>query len=103
MQDFTTPDNFNILQILIEILLSDNTDSVEQRVRRIWKTIENIVRKSQQTVQYTGQTICVEAVRSEKGQILYRPLQVYMDADSVAKYIQLWQQILAFIACTQML
>ena len=101
MQNFTTPDNFNILRTLVETLLPDNTDPVEQRVRRIWKAIENIVRKSQQTVQHTGQAIRVEAVRFEKKQTPYRPLQAYMDADSIAKHVQPWQQILAFIARTQ--
>ena len=89
MQNFTIPDNFNILWTLVEILLFNNTDSVEQRVQQIWKTIKNIVQKNQQTVQYTDQTIRVEAVQSEKKQILYCPLQVYIDTDSVAKYIQL--------------
>lgn len=70
-------------------------------MRRIWKAIEDIVRKSQQTVQHTGQAIRVEAVRSEKRQTPYCPLQTYMDADSIAKHIQPWQQILAFIARTQ--
>ncbi|KAA8651125.1 uncharacterized protein ATNIH1004_000003 [Aspergillus tanneri] len=70
-------------------------------VQRIWKAMEGVVRKSQWTVQHTGQAIRIEAVRSEKGQTPYRPLQVYMDADSVAKHVQPWQQILAFIARTQ--
>jgi hypothetical protein len=34
-------------------------------------------------------------------QYSYRPLLEYMDADSVAKHLQPWQQILAFIALTQ--
>ena len=88
LQDFITPNNFNILWTLVEIPLPDSTNSVEQRVRWIWKIIENIIRKSQQTVQYTGQAIRVEAVWSEKEQTLYCPLQVYIDADSIAKYIQ---------------
>ena len=43
----------------------------------------------------------MEAVRSEKGQTPYRPLQAYLDTDSVAKHVQPWQQIVAFIARTQ--
>ena len=50
LQDFITPDNFNMLCALVETLLPDSTDSVEQRVRRIWETIEGVVCKSQWTV-----------------------------------------------------
>ena len=85
----------------METLLADSDNSVEQGMRRIWEAIEKIIRKSQRTVQYTGQAIRVEAVRSEKRQTLYCPLQVYIDADSVAKHIQPWQQIVVFIVYTQ--
>ncbi|KAE8371094.1 hypothetical protein BDV26DRAFT_287051 [Aspergillus bertholletiae] len=77
-------------------------DPVEQRVRQIWEAIERVVQKSQWTVQHTGQAIRVEAVRSEKGQTPYRPLQAYMDADSVVKHVQPWQQIVVFITRTQL-
>ena len=85
----------------METPLADSDNPVEQGVRRIWEAIKEIVRKSQRTVQHTGQAIRVEAVRSEKGQTPYRLLQVYMDADGVAKHIQPWQQIVAFIARIQ--
>ncbi|KAE8155519.1 hypothetical protein BDV40DRAFT_306924, partial [Aspergillus tamarii] len=101
LQDFTTPEDFSRLRELVETPLADSDDPVEQGVRRIWEAMEGVVWKSQRTVQHTGQAIRVEAVRSEKGQISYRPLQAYMDADGVAKHVQLWQQIVAFIACTQ--
>ncbi|KAA8645212.1 uncharacterized protein ATNIH1004_009429 [Aspergillus tanneri] len=52
------------------------TDPVEQGVRHIWAAMEQVVRKSQRVVQHSGQAICVEAIRSEKGQTPYRPLQV---------------------------
>ena len=101
LQDFTTPDDFSRLQELVETLLTDSNDPVEQGVQRIWEAIEKMIRKSQRTVQHTGQAIRVEAVYSEKGQTLYRLLQAYMDADGVAKHVQPWQQIVAFIARTQ--
>ena len=101
LQDFTMPEDFSRLRELVETPLADSDNSMEQGVRRIWEAMEEVVRKSQQTVQYTDQTIRVETVHSEKGQTLYRPLQAYMDADSVAKHIQPWQQIVAFIARTQ--
>ncbi|KAE8332500.1 hypothetical protein BDV39DRAFT_107535 [Aspergillus sergii] len=92
---------FNTSHASVETPLPDSDDPVDQGVRRIWEAMERVIRKSQQTVRHTGQAIRVEAVRSEKGQTLYRPLQAYMDADSVAKHVQPWQQILAFIALTQ--
>ncbi|KAE8371107.1 hypothetical protein BDV26DRAFT_299098 [Aspergillus bertholletiae] len=102
LQDFTTPEDFNLLLALVETLLPDSNDPVEQGVRRIWEAIERVVRKSQWTVQHTGQAIRVEAVQSEKGQTPYRPLQAYIDADSVVKHVQPWQQIVVFIARTQL-
>ena len=101
LQDFTTPEDFSRLRELVEMPLADSNNSVKQGIQRIWEAIERVVRKSQRTVQYTDQTIRVETVRSEKEQILYRPLQAYIDTDGVAKHIQPWQQIMAFIARTQ--
>ncbi|KAE8410228.1 hypothetical protein BDV36DRAFT_302944 [Aspergillus pseudocaelatus] len=74
LQDFTTPEDFSRLRELVETPLADSNDPVEQGVRQIWEAIEGVVRKSQQTVQHTGQAIRVEAP---------------------------WQQIVAFIARTQ--
>ncbi|KAB8199118.1 hypothetical protein BDV34DRAFT_231508 [Aspergillus parasiticus] len=85
LQDFTRLDDFTTLQVLIETLLLKSTDPVEQRVRRIWKAMEGMVWKSQRIVQHTGQAIRVEAIQSEKEQTLYRPLQAYMDADSMSQ------------------
>ncbi|KAA8647938.1 uncharacterized protein ATNIH1004_003820 [Aspergillus tanneri] len=66
-------------------------DPVEQGVRHIWAAMEQVVRKSQRVVQHSGQAICIKAIQSEKGQTPYRPLQVYMDPESVVKHIQPWQ------------
>ncbi|KAE8383989.1 hypothetical protein BDV23DRAFT_189672 [Aspergillus alliaceus] len=101
LQEFTTPSDFKMLRAMVATLLPDTDDPVEQGVRRMWAAMEGVVRKSQWTVQHTGQAIRIEAVRSEKSQTPYRPLLAYMDADSVAKHVQPWQQILAFIARTQ--
>ncbi|KAE8383933.1 hypothetical protein BDV23DRAFT_177439 [Aspergillus alliaceus] len=57
---------------MVAIPLPDTDDPVEQGVQRMWAAIEDMVRKSQWTT-------------------LYRLLLAYMDADSVAKYQQLWQ------------
>jgi hypothetical protein len=45
--------------------------ATKQGVQVIWDTMEQVARKSQQTVQHCGQAIRVEAVRSEKGQTPY--------------------------------
>jgi hypothetical protein len=79
----------------------DPQDATEQRVQVIWDTMEQVARKSQQTVQRCGQAIRVEAVRSEKGQTPHRPLLAYMDEAAIRKHVQPWQQILVFIARTQ--
>ncbi|KAB8226893.1 uncharacterized protein BDW43DRAFT_317345 [Aspergillus alliaceus] len=81
--------------------LPDIDNPVEQGVRQMWAAMEGMVRKSQWTIQHTGQAIWIEAMQSKKGQTLYCPLLAYMDADSVAKHVQPWQQILVFIARTQ--
>lgn len=101
LQEFTTPSDFDALRAMVATPLPDADDPVEQGVWRMWVAMEGVVRKSQWTVQHTGQAIRIEAVRSEKGQTPYRPLLAYMDPDSVVKHMQPWQQILAFIARTQ--
>ncbi|KAG2000698.1 hypothetical protein GB937_010926, partial [Aspergillus fischeri] len=63
--------------------------------------MEQVARKSQQTVQHCSQAIWVEAVRSEKGQTPHRPLLAYMDEATIQKHVCPWQQILAFITRTQ--
>ncbi|KAF4155539.1 hypothetical protein CNMCM6936_007204 [Aspergillus lentulus] len=81
----------------------DAMDATEQQVQVIWATIEQVARKSQQTVQHCSQAIWVEAIQSEKGQTPYRPLLAYMDEAAIKKHVQPWQQILAFITRTQAL
>ncbi|CEL10290.1 hypothetical protein ASPCAL13411 [Aspergillus calidoustus] len=63
--------------------------------------VEELARRSQQTVQQCGAGIRVEAARTEAGQTPYKPLQAYMDEASIKKHVQPWQQVLAFIARTQ--
>ncbi|KAE8384033.1 hypothetical protein BDV23DRAFT_189619 [Aspergillus alliaceus] len=81
--------NFKILRAMVAIPLPNTDEPVEQGMRRIWTAIEGIVRKSQWTVQHTGQAIQIEAMQSEKGQTLYQLLLAYIDIDSMAKHIQL--------------
>jgi hypothetical protein len=79
----------------------DTMDAAEQWVLVIWDTMEQVARKAQRTVQQCGQAIRMEAIRSQKGQMPYRPLLVYMDKSAIKSHVHPWQQILTFIAWTQ--
>ncbi|KAL4732955.1 hypothetical protein BDV11DRAFT_214658 [Aspergillus similis] len=57
--------------------------------------------RSQRTVQHCGNGIRMMAASTMPNQIPHRPLQAYMDETSIAKHVQLWQQTLLFIICTQ--
>ncbi|KAF7174625.1 hypothetical protein CNMCM5623_008639 [Aspergillus felis] len=61
---------------------------------------EDPIDATEQRVQQYGQAIQVEAIQSEKGQTPYQPLLAYMEEAAIKKHMQLWQQILAFIAWT---
>jgi hypothetical protein len=89
------------LRDCVEAPNEDPQDATKQRMQVIWATMEQVARKSQQTVQRCGQAIWVEAVRSEKGQTLHRPLLAYIDKTAVQKHVHPWQQILIFITRTQ--
>jgi hypothetical protein len=43
----------------------------------------------------------LEAIRTEKHQTRYQPLQPYMDKEAIVKHTRPWQQMLMFFARTQ--
>jgi hypothetical protein len=43
----------------------------------------------------------LEAIRTEKHQTWYQPLQPYIDQAAIVKHVRPWQQMLMFFACTQ--
>jgi hypothetical protein len=43
----------------------------------------------------------LEAIRTEKHQTRYQPLQPYMDKEAIIKHTRPWQQVLMFFARTQ--
>jgi hypothetical protein len=43
----------------------------------------------------------LEAIRTEKHQTRYEPLQPYMDKEAIVKHTRPWQQMLMFFARTQ--
>lgn len=79
----------------------DTADPVEQGVLILYHTVDQLARKSQRTVTYCGQAIRMEAVRTQAAELPHQPLLAYMDATSVRKHVQPWQQILGFFARTQ--
>jgi len=55
----------------------------------------------QETVADSGVLIRMQAVRTEKDQVRYQPLQPYQERTSIIKRCRAWQQMLAFFVRTQ--
>ncbi|KAB8226829.1 uncharacterized protein BDW43DRAFT_317414 [Aspergillus alliaceus] len=70
LQDIAFQDILNS----VDLPDSESIDPIEQGIRRLWDTMEQMVYKSQQTVDHSGQAIYIEAVQSETRQTLYQPL-----------------------------
>ena len=73
----------------------------EQAIRVIWHTMGEIGRLSQQALGQVGISVRLEAIRTEKHQTQYRPLESYQDLDMIVQHIRPWQQVLMFIWRTQ--
>jgi uncharacterized C2H2 Zn-finger protein len=68
----------------------------------IWAAMDGIARISQASViDRIGVFVRLEAIRTEKHQTRFQPLQPYMDKDAIAKHARPWQQMLMFFARTQ--
>ena len=68
----------------------------------MWAAMEGLARFSQQSVIHRiGVFVRLEAIRTEKHQTLFQPLQPYMDEASIIRHARPWQQILMFFARTQ--
>jgi hypothetical protein len=68
----------------------------------IWAAMDGLVRFSQASViDRIGVFVRLEAIRTEKHQTRYQPLQPYMDKDAIVKHMRPWQQMLMFFARTQ--
>ncbi|KAF2741676.1 hypothetical protein M011DRAFT_497939 [Sporormia fimetaria CBS 119925] len=68
----------------------------------IWAAMDGLVRFSQASViDRIGVFVRLEAIRTEKHQTRFQPLQPYMDKDAVVKHTRPWQQMLMFFARTQ--
>jgi hypothetical protein len=68
----------------------------------IWTAMDGLARFSQTSViDRIGVFVRLEAIRTEKHQTRFQPLQPYMDKDAIVKHIRPWQQVLMFFARTQ--
>jgi superfamily II DNA helicase RecQ len=68
----------------------------------IWAAMDGIARFSQSSVvEQVGVFVRLEAIRTEKHQTRFQPLQPYMDKDAIVKHTRPWQQMLMFFARTQ--
>jgi hypothetical protein len=67
----------------------------------IWKAITDVAQISQMTVSKAGVFVRMEAVRSEKHQTRYMPLETYWDPEEIARRVQPWRQMMLFFVRTQ--
>jgi len=68
----------------------------------IWAAMDGLARFSQASViDRIGVFVRLEAIRTEKHQTRFQPLQPYMDKDAIVKHVRPWQQMLVFFARTQ--
>ena len=78
-------------------------DTVAEPVEAaIWAAMAGLTRFSQASViERVGIFVRLEAIRTEKHQTRYQPLQPYMDKEAIVKHTRPWQQVLMFFARTQ--
>ncbi|KAK7178346.1 hypothetical protein PSPO01_15608 [Paraphaeosphaeria sporulosa] len=68
----------------------------------IWEAMDGLARFSQSSVIHRiGIFVRLEAIRTEKHQTRYQPLQPYMDEKSIGEHARPWQQMLMFFWRTQ--
>ena len=74
---------------------------IEPMLTAIWQAIDDMTQHCQQTIIHrVGIFVRLEAIRSEKHQTRYHPLQGYMSAKLVQEYGRPWKQIVMFIGRT---
>ena len=81
---------------------SDLAKDEEPVEAAIWKAMGELAQVSQASViDRTGVFVRLEAIRTEKHQTRYQPLQPYMDEKSILEHARPWKQVLMFFARTQ--
>ncbi|KAJ4395074.1 hypothetical protein N0V91_011088 [Didymella pomorum] len=94
------------LMACIEEPVADADPRQEQKAEPVeaamWAAMEGLARFSQASVIHRiGVFVRLEAIRTEKHQTRFRPLQPYMDEKSIVEHVRPWQQILMLFARTQ--
>ncbi|KAK4983396.1 hypothetical protein LTR66_008840, partial [Elasticomyces elasticus] len=81
---------------------SDPKEEKEPAEAAIWEAMDGLAQFSQvSVVEWIGVFVRMEAIRTEKYQTRYQPLQPYMDEKSIGDHAQPWKQTLMFFAPTQ--
>ncbi|TKA44793.1 hypothetical protein B0A49_13622 [Cryomyces minteri] len=90
---------------LLECMEEPNSDPKKDKEpveAAIWEAMDGLARFSQASViDRIGVFVRLEAIRTEKHQTRYHPLQAYMDEKSIGDHARPWKQILMFFARTQ--
>ncbi|KAK4983003.1 hypothetical protein LTR50_007471 [Elasticomyces elasticus] len=90
---------------LLECIEEPNSDPKKDKEpveAAIWEAMDGLARFSQASViDRIGVFVRTEAIRTEKHQTRYQPLQPYMDEKSIGDHARPWKQMLMFFARTQ--
>jgi hypothetical protein len=76
-------------------------DPNECAIQAIWTAMGQVGQISQQSVIHTGVFVRMEAIRTERHQTRYQPLEAYQDPETVIERVRPWQQMLMFFWRTQ--
>src|SRR4051812_34506091 len=90
---------------LLESIEEPNVDPKKEKEpveAAIWEAMDGLARFSQASViERIGVFVALEAIKTEKHQTRYQPLQPYMDEKSIVEHVRPWKQMLMFFARTQ--
>jgi hypothetical protein len=79
-----------------------SVDEAEPVEAAIWEAMDRLTQFSQVSViERVGVFVRLEAIRTEKHQTRFQPLQLYMDKEAIVKHTRPWQQMLMFFARMQ--
>jgi hypothetical protein len=88
----------SMADLLTSIQKPDEEDSL---ARFIWDAVGKVAAQSQQTVAQSGVMLRFEAVRTEREQVRYHPLEPYRNRSTIEERCRPWQQIVLFFFRTQ--
>jgi superfamily II DNA/RNA helicase len=95
-------DRYNPEELMASVAApSTDPEKPEPYEEAIWRAMTEVAQLSQNTVSKAGVFVRMEAVRTEKHQTRFMPLETYWDADAVNRRVQPWRQMLMFFVRTQ--